>query len=147
MVGVGVWSPLLISEGPVVCWHRKNYYTDQSNVPFPDAQVVPQWNMDHLSVIFLVKPLFSSAIFQPCLMTPEGYFGSFGSVGSAGPAQTLRLLRHLGGSTSAAPALLPAALAALAKQRAAREAMTLVDDALGRRARRGGPGNSPLVSL
>ena len=56
---------------------------------------------------------------------------------SAGPAQTLRLLRHLGGLASV-PALLPAALGALAKQRATQEAMTLVDDAVGRRVRRGG---------
>ena len=74
-----------------------------------------------------------------------GYFGAFGSLvqepsqhpRSAGPAQTLRLLRHLGGLASV-PALLPAALGALAKQRATQEAMTLVDDAVGRRVRRGG---------
>lgn len=67
----------------------------------------------------------------------DPWFKSPLSTRSAGPAQTLRLLRHLGGSASV-PALLPAALGALAKQRATQEAMTLVDDAVGRRVRRGG---------
>ena len=39
----------------------------------PSGNQTWQWNMDHLQLIVLLKPPFSSGIFQPWLMKPEGY--------------------------------------------------------------------------
>ena len=52
------------------------------------------WKIDHLWVMFLLKPPFSSGIFQPCLMTPGRVCGDL-------PARLS--LRHAWPSPSAVP--------------------------------------------
>ena len=121
MFGVGLWSPLHILEGPVVS-RRTNYCTDQSTID--DSPGTVSWCTGQVQVVTLdpLDPWFKSPLSTPVPQGPPKRFASC-VIWAARHRSPLCCLRPWVRWRSNGPR---------------RKPWPLVDDAIGRRVRRGG---------